>query len=366
MPRASAWKVKAGAGEERAKFPMKLTLSRTTAGVELASCATYYMGDDDPCVNWGVVLLGTSLEVGAVTTQSDAPTDDVTEPEIKPAASTAQPTIEWKDHADGTHANVALKLGAASRDWKSEEPCPITDATIKWLSASPPIIAFVTTSDCGEGGPHDEEHLLRLPALDDFSPDGATLVLGPALWARSVESGWTLHAGDRVVGSLESVPVMRPMNDPTGPAVVPSTTVAPGASHLALRRGERLRAPATEMTWKTPGGAMHATVVDVIYKKAKHKPPISKLIVWNHSKRFDMVRTKHACDAFSELRPANDMVVFRCGSRPVDNEPEGMIEDWLLRWSAEKQAPLRNKHWSGDPAADEPAWARDRKAEPPE
>jgi len=50
--------------------------------------------------------------------------------------------------------------------------------------------------------------------------------------------------------------------------------------------------------------------------------------------------------------------VFRCGSRPVGNAPEGMIEDWLIRWSAEKKGPLRNKHWSGDPAAAEPAWAK--------
>jgi hypothetical protein len=313
------------------------------------------MGDDDPCVTWGVVSLGTSLEVGAVTMQPDAPTDDVTEPEVKPAA---QPAIEWKDNADGMHTNVALKLGTARRDWKSEEPCPITDANIKWLSANPPIIAFVTTSDCGEGGPHDDEHLLRLPALADFSPDGSTLVLGPALWARNAESGWTLYSGDRVVGSLDSAPVMQPVKDPTGSAGVTPSPTEPAASHLALRRGEKLRAPSTEIDWKTPAGGMHAVVVDVIYKKAKNKPPISKLVVWNNSKRFDIVRTTRACDAFAEVRPAKDMVVFRCGSRPVGDEPEGLIEAWLIRWSSEKKAPLRNKHWSGDPAADEPAWAR--------
>jgi hypothetical protein len=117
------------------------------------------------------------------------------------------------------------------------------------------------------------------------------------------------------------------------------------------------------MEWKTTAGAMHAIVVDVIYKKAKNKAPISKLVVWNTSKRFDIVRTTRACDAFAEVRPSKDMVVFRCGSRPVGDEPEGLIEDWLIRWSGEKKAPLRNKHWSGDPAADEPTWARDSKAD---
>ncbi|MEO8551780.1 MAG: hypothetical protein ABI678_17505, partial [Kofleriaceae bacterium] len=67
MPPARAWQAKAAAGETRASFPMKLTLSRTAEGVELASCETYYQGDDDPCVTWGSVTLGTSLEVGAVT-----------------------------------------------------------------------------------------------------------------------------------------------------------------------------------------------------------------------------------------------------------------------------------------------------------
>jgi hypothetical protein len=361
MPPASAWRVKPRAGEERATFPMKLTLARTTAGVELASCATYYMGDDDPCVTWGVVSLGTALEVGAVTTQADALTDDVTEREIVPARSGAQPTIEWKDNADGMHAGVALKLGTSRRDWSSEEPCPIIDANTKWLSESPPIIAFVTTSDCGEGGPHDEEHLLRLPSLADFSPGEATLVLGPALWARNAEGGWKLLSGDRVVGSLDGIPVMQPSNDPTGPVVATPSPSESVASHLALRRGEKLRRPSTEMEWKTPAGTMRATVVDVIYKDAKHKAPISKLVVWNTSKRFDIVRTTRACDVLGEVRVANDMVLFRCGSRPVGDEPEGMIEDWLIRWSVENRAPLRNKHWSGDPAADEPAWARDSK-----
>ena len=356
MPPASAWKVKAGAGEERARFPMKLTLARTAAGVELASCATYYMGDDDPCVTWGVVSLGTALAVGPVTTQPDSPADDATEAEIAPPAT--QPGIEWTDNADGMHTSVALKLGTARRDWSSAEPCPITDASIKWLSANPPIIAFVTTSDCGEGGPQDEEHLLRLLALADFAPNGGTLVLGPALWARSSDSGWTLLSGDRVVASLEGMPVVQPESDPIAPAIVTPAAAAAGASHLALHKGEKLRSPSTEIAWKTPAGAMHATVVDVIYKKANHKAPISKLVVWGTRKRFDIVRSLRACDAFAEVRPAKDMVVFRCGSRPVGDAPEGMIEDWLIRWSAEKKGPLRNKHWSGDPAADEPAWAK--------
>jgi hypothetical protein len=357
MPPARAWRVKASDGEERATFPMKLTLARSAAGVELGSCATYYQGDDDPCVTWAVVSLETSLEVGPVTTQPDPPADDVTEPELAPAA---QPTIEWTDNADGIHTKVTLKLGTAKREWSADEPCPLSDASIKWLSANPPLIAFVTTTDCGEGGPNDEEHLLRLPALADFSPDADTLVLGPALWARSADRGWTLLSGERVVGSLDSAPVLQPGSDPTAPAgVVPGPAPAV-ATHLALRRGEKLRVLPVEIDWRTPAGAMHATVVDVRYRKAKHKPPISKLVVWSAGKRFDIVRTKRACDAFAELRPSKDLIVFRCGSRPVGDEPEGMIEDWLLRWSSEKAAPLRSKHWSGDPAADEPAWARDR------
>jgi len=352
MPPASAWKVKAAKGESRATFPMKLTLVRTAGDVELASCATYYMGDDDPCVTWSVVSLGTSLEVGPVTTQQDSPTDDATEPEV---AAAAEPKIEWKDNPEGMHTNVAVTLGSARRDWKSDEPCPMTDANIKWLSTTPPIISFITTSDCGEGGPHDEEHLLRLPTLADFGPESTTLVLGPALWARSPESGWTLYSGDRVVGPLDSGPVVQPADEPVAPAGAKPAPPEVGASHLALRKGEVLRKPPVEIEWKAP--AMHATVVDVIYKKAKHKAPISKLVVWNASKRFDIVRTARACDAFAEVRPAKDMVVFRCGSRPVGDEPEGMIEDVLIRWSAEKKGPLRNKHWTGDPAATEPSWA---------
>ncbi len=352
MPPASAWKSKASSGEKRGTFPTKLTLARSSAGVELASCETYYEGDDDPCVTWGVVSLDTSLDVGPVSTESEPPTDDSIEPEIKPPAS---PKIDWKDDAEGVHTGVVLTLGTAKREWSSGDGCPFIDANVKWLSETPPIITFVTSSDCGEGGPQDEEHVLRLPALTDFSADGSTIVLGPALWAQS-SGGWTLYSGDRVVGSLDGAPLLQPADAPAQPVV--ATPAQPPASHLALRRGEKLRAPAVEIDWKTAAGAMHATVVDVVYKKARKKPPISKLVVWSSGKRFDIVRSQRACDAFAEVRPAKDMVVFRCGSRPVGDAPEGMVEDWLIRWSAAKHGPLRNKHWSGDPAAEEPAWAK--------
>ena len=353
MPPARAWMAKPGAGETAATFPRKLTLSRTAEGVELASCETYYQGDDDPCVTWGSVTLGPSLEVGAVTRRTDGPGEDAIEPEVTP--TTAAPTIAWTDNSDGMHTSVALKLGAAHREWSSVEPCPLVDARIKWLSATPPILSFITTSDCGEGGPNDEEHLLRVPTLVDFGPVALTLIVGPSLWARSTtDTGWTLFSGERVVGALEGPPMVQPSADPIAPAVPPDV----GTNHLALRRGERLRVPSVETDWKTPAGTMHATVVDLTFKQVRNKAPISKLVVWSAKKRFDIVRSLRACDAFAEVRPVKDMLVYRCGSRPADDEPEGMIEDWLVRWSSEKKAPLRRNHWTGDPAAAEPAWAK--------
>lgn len=344
MPPASAWKAKAGEGETAAKFPTKLTLTRTAAGVELASCESYYMGDDDPCVTWGVVTLDTSLKVGVVTTRTDVPTDDAVEPEIK---SSLTPAIEWVDNADGMHTKVVLKLDAAKREWPSEEPCPLTDAHIKWLS--PAVFSFITTSDCGEGGPNDEEHLLRAPALTDFSPATSTLVIAPDLWARGSEKGWTLLSGEREVGALDGVPVPQPTTEPVAPTPVTPTAAT---SRLALHRGEKLHVPKVEVEWH----GMHATVVDVIYKKARAKPPISKLVLWNAGERFDIARSARACDAYAELGLAKGKLVFRCASKPVGSDPEGMIEDWLVGWKNNK--PRRFKHWAGDPAAAEPAWAK--------
>jgi hypothetical protein len=86
--------------------------------------------------------------------------------------------------------------------------------------------------------------------------------------------------------------------------------------------------------------------------------PITKLVVWGNGKRHDIVKTVAACDAEAELRHVIDSrIVFHCAIAPVDDEPDARIDDWLIRWSEETARPLRNRHWRGDPADSEPAWA---------
>jgi hypothetical protein len=36
--------------------------------------------------------------------------------------------------------------------------------------------------------------------------------------------------------------------------------------------------------------------------------------------------------------------VLRCARSPIGDSPERMIEHWLIRWSEDKDAPLRNRH----------------------
>jgi hypothetical protein len=130
-----------------------------------------------------------------------------------------------------------------------------------------------------------------------------------------------------------------------------------------LKAGETLRKPTVETAWKIPGTTVTATVITAAPAKPGD-PPMTKLVVWGDGKRHDIVKTTASCDVVAELLHVKDSrLVFRCASSPVGDSPEGMFEDWLIRWSEEKHAPLRNRHWAGDPADTEPGWASPPKAE---
>jgi hypothetical protein len=126
---------------------------------------------------------------------------------------------------------------------------------------------------------------------------------------------------------------------------------------LELRVGEKRHDPFVETVWNIPGGSVTATVVDFTQAGSAARP-ITKLVVWGNGKRHDIVKTVAVCDAQAELRHvADSRIVFHCAIAPVGDEPEARIEDWLIRWSEETNAPLRNRTWRGDPADTEPPWA---------
>lgn len=135
------------------------------------------------------------------------------------------------------------------------------------------------------------------------------------------------------------------------------------AGKLALQPGEALHRPPQETAWKIPGTTMTATVIDAA-AAPRGDQALVKLVIWGNGKRHDIVKTTSRCDVTAELRHVKDSrLVFRCVSAPVGDSPEGMIEDWLIRWSEEKNAPLRNRHWAGDPADTEPGWTSPPRSE---
>ena len=126
---------------------------------------------------------------------------------------------------------------------------------------------------------------------------------------------------------------------------------------LELRLGEKRHVPLVETAWNIPGGAVTATVIDFT-PQGSAAQPITELVVWGNGKRHDIVKTVAVCDAQAELRHVRDSrIVFHCAIAPVRDEPEARIEDWLIRWSEDNNAPLRNRKWRGDPADTEPSWA---------
>lgn len=135
-------------------------------------------------------------------------------------------------------------------------------------------------------------------------------------------------------------------------------------STLELRAGEKRHEPLVETTWNIPGGTVTATVVDFTPPgSGSAERPITKLVVWGNGKRHDIVKTVSVCDAQAELRHvADSRIVFHCAIAPVDDEPEARIEDWLIRWNEQTNAPLRNRTWRGDPADTEPGWASPSKS----
>jgi hypothetical protein len=144
----------------------------------------------------------------------------------------------------------------------------------------------------------------------------------------------------------------------TADATIPSdAAVVHDPATLELRAGEKRHEPLVETVWNIPGGAVTATVVDFTASGSAAQP-ITKLVVWGNGKRHDIVKTVALCDAQAELRHvADSRIVFHCAIAPVGDEPEARIEDWLIRWSEETNAPLRNRKWRGDPADTEPRWA---------
>jgi hypothetical protein len=140
-------------------------------------------------------------------------------------------------------------------------------------------------------------------------------------------------------------------------AAVPPDAPAHDPAMLELRAGEKKHDPLVETVWNIPGGSVTATVVDFT-PPGSAAQPITKLVVWGNGKRHDIVKTVAVCDAQAELRHvADSRIVFHCAIAPVGDEPEARIEDWLIRWSEETNAPLRNRKWRGDPADTEPHWA---------
>jgi hypothetical protein len=154
---------------------------------------------------------------------------------------------------------------------------------------------------------------------------------------------------------------------PTGSAIAATTdaTTPPDSAGapahdpatLELRAGEKRHEPLVETVWNIPGGTVTATVVDFT-PPGSAAQPITRLVVWGNGKRHDIVKTVAVCDAQAELRHvADSRIVFHCAIAPVGEEPEARVEDWLIRWSEETNAPLRNRKWRGDPADTEPRWA---------
>ena len=145
----------------------------------------------------------------------------------------------------------------------------------------------------------------------------------------------------------------------TTDATIPPDATAPShdPATLELLTGEKRHDPLVETVWNIPGGTVTATLVDFMPPGSAARS-ITKLVVWGNGKRHDIVKTVAVCDAQAELRHvADSRIVFHCAIAPVGDEPEARIEDWLIRWSEEASAPLRNRKWRGDPADTEPRWA---------
>jgi hypothetical protein len=210
MPRKSAWR----AGKTtyaRAKFPNKPTLfDDGSAGVALASCVTYQVGDDDPCVDWKAAALSPGLVVGHPSAMAGDPGHRHDDPA---GEVTAPPGTTIEIASTGSAVDVACTANGTTthRRWEQNEQCPSDGTATRWLATAPPIVDLVITSNCGEGGDHDDQYVVRACALTDFAGDGSEddnhtygIAWGDDLWGYDTGSGWSVRSGDREVGTMES------------------------------------------------------------------------------------------------------------------------------------------------------------------
>jgi hypothetical protein len=208
MPRKSAWR----AGKTtatRAEFPNKvIVVDDGSAGPMVASCVTYEVGDDDPCVDWKAAPLRPNLVVGRPRAIANDPTGDRGEPH----AEVEQPDgIALEIGSSGSAIDVACTTGGDTthRSWAQNEPCPVDGKAVRWVSAAPPIVDIILTTNCGEGGDHAHENILRACALTDVLGDGgdntdlSAVAWGDDLWAIDDGTAWRVRVGDRDVGTIE-------------------------------------------------------------------------------------------------------------------------------------------------------------------
>jgi hypothetical protein len=216
MPAAQAWDLPIPTGAERAKFP-GYTFLIGTDSVSLVSCIGYMMGDTNPCVAWAGADISLAGTVDPVTALGEDKPDDVPPSEvIAPAlgiavrATFTGPTVSVECTDRGVHHHRELAM----------EDCPANDTQITWVATDPPLIGLVLRRGCvmsaglGLAVPDfTETRVLAACALTDVEAARDPIVWHGA-WAHFVsdEVGWHVHAGVRLIGTIQSsdAPQLRP------------------------------------------------------------------------------------------------------------------------------------------------------------